>query len=965
MSRYLAFISYRHHERDQKISALLRRGLENCRLPESARLPKKRRVFRDTDELPTSVDLGEDIRNALQESEWMIALCSPEYIESKWCMREIQLFIEAGKKDRILPVLVSGEPEAAVPPEIRDVPLAGDLSGIATRALRHAADPIVFSLLAKMSEADTESIARTERRRRLFAGSVAFAAAAAVVLGFTVYAVRTAARIADNNAEIETATRAAEEARAEAIKERNDALLKSSQYYGQRAWDAIHIGENREAVSLALSGLPEDLSGGLPYEYETLSALRTALSFPAKPAYTYTLKGQIPADFTITGWTSVDGVLYLKDELFYQEQNVCADNRTRHCLSILNHTIQELSQVPEGRTVSRMLNGEPYYADHFWEMHYIANNEWVAWLENPKEGQQQHTVLIHEDEEEAIELKTDGSPVSVCYNTGTDIYLVDRGGTLRRFNYDTGETLQVADDRYAFVCWSANGGVLLAATEEGKAVMLDSTDFSVLRESKDGALVRTLQPCMIRNSILACCKDGFRVYDADDMHLLTEVITEEMPLDAVWGGFDETITHSHDGNSVVLLFSDRVEIYTLTLTEDNSPLYRPLIQDGKKNRCKDVLFSADGSRVFLEMTNGDLSAWDTKTAQQLWSNSSGYTRPLEDPNIAISADGKAIWRVRHEKEGYDRVDFETGETVYTLRMDLDSYPVRVSFPKENHGGTQAVVYDHTDNEYYLIDCQSGKKLTTFGEAPGQLFFSQDDREIRTIRTEDDTSTGEVVYRYIVRDPETFEDTVNQELFRTVSEDYCRIYPFQDGKCCVVLSTEGIYKYGKEQQNILRVIEIPSGEVLGEYRIYGSEMLVITPWDGSLALEWKEGDTRYYCRIGEDGKIGSKATVEDPEGRSMTTDQKKHMRLAEEDGYLKDSWTLVGVQRNVVNYAVMRRFLDDMILIEKESDGSISMATSPNGSYLCIYGAEYTPLLVRAVTPEELLVLGRQMTEGGD
>nr|MCR5297379.1 toll/interleukin-1 receptor domain-containing protein [Clostridiales bacterium] len=151
MSRYLAFISYRHHDRDQRISALLRRGLEGCRLPENTPLPKKRRVFRDTDELPTSADLGEDISSALRESEWLIALCSPEYVESKWCMREIRLFVEAGKKDRILPVLVSGDPETSIPPEIRDLPAAGDLRGVPGRSLRHAADPVVFSLLAKMA----------------------------------------------------------------------------------------------------------------------------------------------------------------------------------------------------------------------------------------------------------------------------------------------------------------------------------------------------------------------------------------------------------------------------------------------------------------------------------------------------------------------------------------------------------------------------------------------------------------------------------------------------------------------------------------------------------------------------------------------------------------------------------------------------------------------------------------------
>ena len=94
MEHYLAFISYRHARADQHVSSLLRRYLENFHLPPSCGIPARRRVFRDTDELPTSTDLGADIENALENSEYLIAVCSEEYVQSKWCLREIDLFIE-------------------------------------------------------------------------------------------------------------------------------------------------------------------------------------------------------------------------------------------------------------------------------------------------------------------------------------------------------------------------------------------------------------------------------------------------------------------------------------------------------------------------------------------------------------------------------------------------------------------------------------------------------------------------------------------------------------------------------------------------------------------------------------------------------------------------------------------------------------------------------------------------------
>ena len=67
------------------------------------------------------------LRHALRESGWLVALCSEEYIASRWCMREISDFIAMGKKDRILPILVSGTKETAVPAEIQDLPIAADL----------------------------------------------------------------------------------------------------------------------------------------------------------------------------------------------------------------------------------------------------------------------------------------------------------------------------------------------------------------------------------------------------------------------------------------------------------------------------------------------------------------------------------------------------------------------------------------------------------------------------------------------------------------------------------------------------------------------------------------------------------------------------------------------------------------------------------------------------------------------
>ena len=118
-SGYCAFISYRHRSPDCEIAGRLHTLIETYRIPHALRNEKKNRhpgrVFRDQEELPSSADLGKDIENALDQSEWLICICSPSYPESRWCMREIDYFLQKHDRSRVLAVLASGEPAESFP----------------------------------------------------------------------------------------------------------------------------------------------------------------------------------------------------------------------------------------------------------------------------------------------------------------------------------------------------------------------------------------------------------------------------------------------------------------------------------------------------------------------------------------------------------------------------------------------------------------------------------------------------------------------------------------------------------------------------------------------------------------------------------------------------------------------------------------------------------------------------------
>lgn len=146
--KYRAFISYRHLPLDAAVAQKLHTRLEQHVLPRELRTGGQRklgRVFRDLNDLPLTHDLSENIREALDESENLIVVCSPQTPASKWVQREIEYFLEHHGRERIFVVLVSGTMAESVPELITSVPAADG-----------SAETRQVEPLAAMIAADTE-----------------------------------------------------------------------------------------------------------------------------------------------------------------------------------------------------------------------------------------------------------------------------------------------------------------------------------------------------------------------------------------------------------------------------------------------------------------------------------------------------------------------------------------------------------------------------------------------------------------------------------------------------------------------------------------------------------------------------------------------------------------------------------------------------------------------------------------
>src|SRR3569832_1076060 len=124
--RYKAFISYRHVDPDRRWAKWLIDSLETFRTPKSLLaqgVPSHiGHLFRDDEEIPASSNLSNQIEEALKAAQYLIVVCSPNTPKSQWCRHEIDYFRKLGTGDRILALLIEGEPSESFPPELLHVP---------------------------------------------------------------------------------------------------------------------------------------------------------------------------------------------------------------------------------------------------------------------------------------------------------------------------------------------------------------------------------------------------------------------------------------------------------------------------------------------------------------------------------------------------------------------------------------------------------------------------------------------------------------------------------------------------------------------------------------------------------------------------------------------------------------------------------------------------------------------------
>ena len=189
--KYFAFISYKRE--DERWAKWLQHKLENYRLPSNLNgrtdLPKEiRPVFKDTSELIPG-NLPEQINEALEQSKYLIVICSPRSAQSEWVNKEIEMFLSMGRTNNIIPFIIEGLPFAnetsneCFPLSIRQLPKENEILGANVNEMGR--DAAAVKIVSRMFNIRFDELWRRREREQKRHRTMIIASLMALVLAIS------------------------------------------------------------------------------------------------------------------------------------------------------------------------------------------------------------------------------------------------------------------------------------------------------------------------------------------------------------------------------------------------------------------------------------------------------------------------------------------------------------------------------------------------------------------------------------------------------------------------------------------------------------------------------------------------------------------------------------------------------------------------------------------------------------
>lgn len=457
--KYVAFVSYQRA--DEEWAKWFHHQLEHYHLPTEISdrselfqqniLPTKelRPMFLDEEELAGG-NLSEVIRAALNDSRYLIVLCSPNSAKSEWVNLEVNTFINEGKVNYIIPVIIDGVPYSEDPetecfvPALRALKSTDkELLGINAKAGREMASVKVVSQLIGVS---FDSLWNRYEREK-------------------------------------------EQERIRLVEEKRRLQRLESRYLAEKGQDAIAAGNSTLARRIALAALPVDIydTDDRPFVGESSSMLISAYQYnntiDSSPSLRmvwagFGVKGNLLATcrLGIKGiqlWDPALGlpVKHLSCDAILYPFSISSDGNTiagaaSDAIYVFDVENDTINKIPLDREEFSIMSHPKIALSPC--RRYVAcisnaEDQYLILLFDVETGKELRRFIGHTDHICAITFQPEGKCLTSCSNDGT----------IRRWNVETGECLGTLEFKSAVksVAYNADGTKLLA-TFSARAIVM-------------------------------------------------------------------------------------------------------------------------------------------------------------------------------------------------------------------------------------------------------------------------------------------------------------------------------------------------------------------------------------------------------------------------------------------------------------------------------------------------------------
>ena len=689
--QYFAFISYKRE--DEKWASWLQHKLEHYKLPSNLNgrtdLPKYiRPVFKDTSELSAGI-LADEIKAALDQSRYLIVICSPNASKSRWVNKEAQSFIDSGRADRIIPFIIDGTPNSGNPDTecfplaIRELPEAKELLGVNIKDMgRDAAGVKVISQMLGLSFDLLWQRHERERKRRLLIGIIAAVSFALIglTIGISYY-------------------------------RKNRSLLENqARYISEKAISLIEDNDSYSASKLALSVLPKNLSfPRRPYTTEAEIALRRSVKENTGVFRGHTDRVNTVLfcpngtqavstsdDNTMIIWELESGTIASKLERpvgsasFHPNGKQLATTCSDGLIRIWDTTTWEDVFSIEGSSpvfsadgsflLTRGGDGVYLYNTSTWE----REKEYVYYYSTEDHVYSAiYSIAISPDSKHFVTASADCTVSIWDVETGKILSVYEHNDRVTSAVYSSDGKMIVTGSWDGTVrCWAADG------TRELKRLCLPQSNSPMSSCIDDDVISVSIN---LDGTRIICGTSDNRIYmwDVDTGNLINTFSGHH--------GLVNSVCFSPSGDSMLSASDDKtVRLWSLKSHDS-------IVLKGNESAISSIAYSPTGDKFAAGTRDNTIHLWDAKTNNEL-RQFVGHTDYVNA--ISFSPDGRML------VSGGDKTvrlwEVETGKELLSL-TGHDSYVTTVSFSPDGITFLSGSV----DNTVRLWNTQTGKAQKVF------------------------------------------------------------------------------------------------------------------------------------------------------------------------------------------------------------------------------------------------------------